>query len=28
VTLDEDFSKDMEDIVASHQKPWNPPSWE
>ena len=28
VTLDEEFGKDMEDIIASHQKPWNPPSWD
>jgi antitoxin (DNA-binding transcriptional repressor) of toxin-antitoxin stability system len=28
VTLDEDFGKDLEEIVASHQKPWNPPSWD
>lgn len=28
VTLDEEFAKDLEDIIASHQKPWNPPSWD
>ena len=28
VTLDEDFGKDLEEIVASHRKPWNPPSWD
>ena len=28
VTLDEDFGQDLEDIVASHQTPWNPPSWD
>jgi antitoxin (DNA-binding transcriptional repressor) of toxin-antitoxin stability system len=28
VTLDEDFGKDLEEIVASHHKPWNPPSWD
>jgi antitoxin (DNA-binding transcriptional repressor) of toxin-antitoxin stability system len=28
VTLDEDFSKDLEAIIASHQQPWNPPSWD
>ena len=28
VTLDEDFGKDLEEIIASHQQPWNPPSWE
>ena len=28
VTLDEDFGKDLEQIVASHQKPWTPPAWD
>jgi len=28
VTLDPDFGKDLEAIIASHQQPWNPPSWE
>lgn len=28
VTLDEDFGKDLEEIIASHQEPWNPPSWD
>ena len=28
VTLDEDFGKDMEAVIASQQDPWNPPSWE
>lgn len=28
VTPDEDFAKDLEEIVASHQEPWNPPSWD
>jgi antitoxin (DNA-binding transcriptional repressor) of toxin-antitoxin stability system len=28
VTLDEDFGKDLEDIVASHRNPWIPPSWD
>ena len=28
VTLDEDFGKDLEEIIASQQQPWNPPSWE
>ena len=28
VTLDADFGKDLEEIIASHQQPWNPPSWE
>src|SRR5580704_4918844 len=28
VTLDGDFGKDLEEIVARHQEPWNPPSWQ
>ena len=28
VTLDEDFSADIEVIIASQQQPWTPPSWE
>lgn len=28
VTLDPDFGKDLEAVIASHQQPWNPPSWE
>ena len=28
VTLDEDFGADMESIIESHRKPWNPPSWD
>jgi antitoxin (DNA-binding transcriptional repressor) of toxin-antitoxin stability system len=28
VTLDPDFGKDLEAVIASHQRPWNPPSWE
>ncbi|HUS05814.1 MAG TPA: hypothetical protein VMZ52_05950 [Bryobacteraceae bacterium] len=28
VTLDEDFGKDLEEIIASHEQPWNPPSWD
>jgi antitoxin (DNA-binding transcriptional repressor) of toxin-antitoxin stability system len=28
VTLDEDFGNDLEQIVAAHQQPWTPPSWE
>jgi antitoxin (DNA-binding transcriptional repressor) of toxin-antitoxin stability system len=28
LTPDEDFGKDMEDIIASYQKAWNPPSWD
>ena len=27
-TLDEDFGKDLEEIVASHEQPWTPPSWD
>jgi len=28
VTLDEDFGKDLNEIIESQQKPWNPPSWD
>jgi len=28
VTLDEDFSKDLQEVIALHQKPWDPPSWD
>ena len=28
VTLDEDFGADLEEIIAQHQQPWNPPSWD
>jgi antitoxin (DNA-binding transcriptional repressor) of toxin-antitoxin stability system len=28
VTLDPDFGKDLEAVIASHEQPWNPPSWE
>ncbi|MBZ5726983.1 MAG: hypothetical protein LAP87_18550 [Acidobacteriia bacterium] len=28
VTLDPDFGSDLEAIIASHEQPWNPPSWE
>jgi hypothetical protein len=28
VTLDAEFGKDLETIIASHDQPWNPPSWE
>ena len=28
VTLDEDFGRDLEEIIASHGQPWNPPSWD
>jgi antitoxin (DNA-binding transcriptional repressor) of toxin-antitoxin stability system len=28
VTLDEDFGRDLEEIIASHQQPWHPPSWD
>jgi antitoxin (DNA-binding transcriptional repressor) of toxin-antitoxin stability system len=27
-TLDEEFGKDMEELIATHRNPWNPPSWE
>jgi hypothetical protein len=27
-TLDEDFGSDLEDIIADHQQPWQPPSWD
>jgi antitoxin (DNA-binding transcriptional repressor) of toxin-antitoxin stability system len=28
VTLDADFGKDLEAIIASHNQPWHPPSSE
>ena len=28
VILDEDFGSDLSDIIASHQQPWTPPSWD
>ena len=28
VILDDDFGKDLEEIIASHQQPWSPPSWD
>ena len=28
VTLDPEFGKDLEAVIASHQQPWHPPSWE
>jgi antitoxin (DNA-binding transcriptional repressor) of toxin-antitoxin stability system len=28
VTLDPEFGKDLEAVIESHQRPWNPPSWE
>ncbi len=28
VTLDENFGTDLEEVITSHQQPWNPPSWE
>ena len=28
VTLDEDFGKDLEDIINSHREPLNPPEWD
>jgi antitoxin (DNA-binding transcriptional repressor) of toxin-antitoxin stability system len=27
-TLDEDFAKDLEDIINSRREPLNPPSWD
>jgi antitoxin (DNA-binding transcriptional repressor) of toxin-antitoxin stability system len=27
-TLDEDFGKDLEDIINSHREPLNPPAWD
>lgn len=27
-TLDEEFGKDMEEVITAHRTPWNPPSWE
>jgi hypothetical protein len=27
-TLDEDFAKDLEDIINSHREPLTPPSWD
>ena len=27
-TLDEDFGKDMEEVIAAHRTPRNSPSWE
>jgi hypothetical protein len=28
VTFDPEFGKDLEAVIAGHQLPWNPPSWE
>ncbi len=28
VTLDEEFGKDLDEIIASHEKPWTPPCWD
>ncbi|MGC2110282.1 MAG: hypothetical protein WA655_12250 [Candidatus Korobacteraceae bacterium] len=28
VTLDEDFSRDLEAVINSHREPLKPPSWE
>jgi hypothetical protein len=28
VNLDAEFGKDLERIIAAHDQPWNPPSWE
>jgi antitoxin (DNA-binding transcriptional repressor) of toxin-antitoxin stability system len=27
-TLDENFGTGLEEIIASHQQPWQPPSWD
>jgi antitoxin (DNA-binding transcriptional repressor) of toxin-antitoxin stability system len=27
-TLDEDFAKDLEDIINSHREPLDPPAWD
>ena len=27
-TLDEDFAKDLEEIINSHHEPLNPPAWD
>jgi len=28
VTLDEDFARDLEEVINSHREPLNPPAWE
>jgi hypothetical protein len=28
VTLDDDFGRDLEEIISGSQKTWNPPSWD
>jgi hypothetical protein len=28
VTLDDGFMKDVEEGIARHRQPWNPPAWE
>jgi prevent-host-death family protein len=28
VTLDEDFARDLEDVINSHREPLSPPAWE
>jgi hypothetical protein len=28
VTLDEDFERDLEEIINSHREPLNPPAWD
>jgi antitoxin (DNA-binding transcriptional repressor) of toxin-antitoxin stability system len=28
VTLDPDFSRDLEEVVESHREPLNPPTWD
>jgi antitoxin (DNA-binding transcriptional repressor) of toxin-antitoxin stability system len=27
-TLDEDFARDLEEVIHSHREPLNPPAWE
>lgn len=27
-TMDEDFARDIEEGIAAHRVPWNPPSWD
>ncbi len=27
-TMDADFAADVEEVINSHRKPWNPPAWD
>jgi antitoxin (DNA-binding transcriptional repressor) of toxin-antitoxin stability system len=27
-TMDADFAADVQEIINSHRKPWNPPAWD